>query len=238
MQRQPRKPAVRTVQGVVEQALRQLGWQGQSILVAGRTDTGVHASGQVITFDLDWRHTLNELQAALNVNLPQDVAARSVKAVQPDFHPRYAAIARQYTYRLCCQEIRDPLRERYAWRVWPAVMPEHMEQATHALVGTHDFAAFGQPPHRLGSTVRTVYQSVWRIEADEVIYTVEANAFLYHMVRRLVAVQVAIGQGRLEPDVLQQALVDKQPLPVYGLAPAQGLCLVKVVYPVEDIDIT
>ncbi len=92
----------RTVQGVVEAALRQLGWQGRAILSAGRTDTGVHAAGQVIAFDLDWTHPEKELGRAINANLPQDVAVRSVAPASPDFHPRFDATARRYRYHLFC----------------------------------------------------------------------------------------------------------------------------------------
>ena len=90
---------IRTVQGTVEAALRRIGWQGKSVLAAGRTDTGVHAFGQVITFDHEWKHSSEDLLAAINANLPQDVAARAVELAKPDFHPRFDAVARCYYYR-------------------------------------------------------------------------------------------------------------------------------------------
>ena len=102
----------RTVQGEVENSLRRIGWDGRTILSAGRTDSGVHAAGQVIAFDLEWKHTLDELQAALNAHLPADIAARSVQPAAGDFHPRYAARMRCYRYRIYCQPVRDPLGER------------------------------------------------------------------------------------------------------------------------------
>ncbi len=111
-QRQADGCGQRTVQGVVEQALRRIGWQGRAILFAGRTDVGVHASGQVIAFDLDWLHSTDALLAALNANLPADVAAQAAQLAADDFHPRYDARARCYRYRLFCQPRRDPLRER------------------------------------------------------------------------------------------------------------------------------
>ena len=125
-QRQARE---RTVQGIVEDALRQIGWHGRTILAAGRTDTGVHASGQVIAFDLDWAHSTDDLRNGLNANLPADVAVHQVILGRPDFHPRYDAIARRYRYQIYCQSHRDPLRERYAWRVWPALRCEELQQA-------------------------------------------------------------------------------------------------------------
>lgn len=92
----------RTVQLVVEEALRKIGWQGKSVLGAGRTDTGVHALGQVVAFDLDWSHGTQDLLNALNANLPPDVSARDVRVVAPDFHPRFDASSRSYRYNLFC----------------------------------------------------------------------------------------------------------------------------------------
>jgi tRNA pseudouridine38-40 synthase len=226
-----RTPKARTVQGVVEVALHQLGWQERTILSAGRTDTGVHAAGQVIAFSLEWKATFRELQAALNANLPQDVSAVAVQEARPGFHPRYDALARRYRYRIFCQEWRNPLRERYAWRVWPVVDPTLMPASSQCLPGTHDFAAFGTPPRSGGSTIRTVYQAGWQVEGDELVFDILADAFLYHMVRHLVGLQVRIGQGKLPPEILPNLLKGADQAPVQNLAPPQGLTLVEVVYP-------
>ena len=231
-QRQAKDSSIsRTVQAVVEAVLQQLGWQDRSILVAGRTDTGVHASGQVIAFNLDWKHSVDELRAALNALLPMDVAARSVNPVKADFHPRYGALARRYRYRIYCQAVRDPLRDRFAWRVWPAVETNRMEQAARHLIGTHDFASFGTPPRSGGSTIRSVSQAGWYMEGADLVFEIVGNAFLYHMVRRLVFVLVAIGQRRLEPETISGCLEGSSQSIVQGLAPSQGLTLVEVIYP-------
>lgn len=219
----------RSVQSVVENALRSLGWKQKSILAAGRTDTGVHASGQVIAFDLDWRHSPEKLLAALNAELPQEVAAKAVELAADDFHPRYDAKARRYEYRIFCQPLRDPLRERYAWRVWPPLNMRRLKAAAKHLRGEHHFAAFGTPPKKGGSTVRKVLQVEWRQEEDEFVFTVKANAFLYHMARRLVGLQVKVGQGLLEPEAVKVVLEDKNGK-VRELAPAHGLTLVDVEY--------
>ncbi|MBI3158930.1 MAG: tRNA pseudouridine(38-40) synthase TruA [Chloroflexi bacterium] len=231
MQRQARG---RTVQGVLEEALRQLGWQGRSALSAGRTDAGVHASGQVAAFDLDWRHTPEDLLKALNALLPEDAAARAVKAATPKFHPRYDAIARRYTYRLFCQPQRDPLRERYAWRVWPAVSLRPMQQASRELLGSHDFASFGSPPKKGGPTVREVLWAEWDQEGDAFSFHFEANAFLYHMVRRTVALLVEVGQEKTDWMIMRALLYDPQPGIVQELAPAHGLELTEVRYPERE----
>jgi tRNA pseudouridine38-40 synthase len=223
-----RQAKARTVQQTVEEALRRLDWQGRSILCAGRTDAGVHASGQVIAFDLDWAHTPEELVRAMNAHLPGDVSVRAAALAADSFHPRFEALSRRYLYRLFCDKLRDPLRERYAWRVWPAVAPAVLEQAARSFQGRHDFAAFGAPPHAEGSTVRTVFSAGWRPEGTGLVFEVVANAFLYHMVRRMVTLQVEIGQGREPPEVVGQYLERQIPAPVLGLAPPQGLALVEV----------
>jgi tRNA pseudouridine38-40 synthase len=226
----------RTVQGVVEEALLRLVGHDISVLAAGRTDTGVHASGQVLAFDLDWQHTEKALLRALNAHLPPEVAISHVKAVNPGFHPRYHATARWYRYHLFCQPDRDPLRERFAWRVWPAVDLELLHQAAAFLTGRHDFSAFGSPPHVGGSTIRTVCHARWELKAgwlDQPLLTfdVAADSFLYHMVRRLVSLQVEIGQGRRQAaEVLDYLDQQDNRVVVQGLAPAQGLFLTRVEY--------
>jgi tRNA pseudouridine38-40 synthase len=221
----------RTVQAEVEAALRDLGWSDKAILAAGRTDTGVHASGQVIAFDLAWQHTPQELCAALNARLPEDVAAQSASLAETGFHPRYDAIDRTYRYRIYCQAARHPLLDRNAWRVWPALELERLHQAAEWLPGTHDFAAFGTPPRAHGSTRRTVFRAQWRSSPPEFVFDITADAFLYHMVRRLVSVLVEIGQSYCEVDAIRGYLESPPEFPVQGLAPAHGLTLVSVTYP-------
>lgn len=172
-----RQAEARTVQYEVEKALRQLSWQGNSLLAAGRTDTGVHACGQVIAFDLDWAHPAEDLLRALNANLPDDVAVRQVYLAAADFHPRFDAVSRKYLYRIYCQPSRHPLLERYAWRVWPPVDLDYLQAAANFLPGTRDFAAFGTPPRSGGSTIRTVYQAGWKSHEPWLEFTIRADAF-------------------------------------------------------------
>ncbi len=108
-----RQGSARTVQLVVEDALRCLNWQGRTILAAGRTDTGVHAAGQVVAFEMDWAHSTEQLGRALNANLPHDVSVKSVETVDVDFHPRFSARARTYQYHLYCEPERHPLYDRF-----------------------------------------------------------------------------------------------------------------------------
>lgn len=227
-----RQKGARTVQGELETALTRLNWVGSKVLSAGRTDTGVHAAGQVVAFELDWAHSTEELGRALNALLPEDVAVRSVKVAVPGFHPRYDAISRTYAYHIYCQPDRHPLKDHFAWRVWPEVEPDVLRQAAALLIGTHDFAAFGNPPRPKGSTVRTVHQACWKQEEGGLLFEVTANAFLYHMVRRMVYLQGLAGQGRLSLPDLSELLQGPTPvgLQLPGLAPAHGLVLVEVKY--------
>ena len=223
----------RTVQGELEKALCNLGWSGRTVILAGRTDTGVHASGQVAAFDLEWKHSLGSLLRALNAGLPVDIAASDIEAAGEEFHPRFDAISRSYCYRLYCGQVRDPLRERMAWRVWPSIKADSLSGLAKLFLGRHDFAAFGSAMHSEGSTIRKVILSEWkRLASDEWQFEIQADAFLYHMVRRLVFVQVAVGQGRCDKEAVVKALVRpqlKSEIPA-GLAPAHGLTLVNVTY--------
>jgi tRNA pseudouridine38-40 synthase len=221
----------RTVQASVESALRMIGWNNSSIIGAGRTDTGVHASGQVIGFKYEWDHSAEDLRDALNANLPADIAALSVEQVGEEFHPRFSAIARRYHYRLFCDKVRQPLRERYAWRVWPPISLDLVDQAAAKLVGTHDFAAFGSPPQSAGSTIRQIFSATWRIDRDYLLFEILGNAFLYHMVRRLVSCQVEIGLEKRSPSDMEGLLSGEQAELIQGLAPAKGLVLKEVTYP-------
>lgn len=224
-----RQKAKRTAQGELEKALRTLGWTGRSVLIAGRTDSGVHAEGQSVALDFEWSHGPDKLRAALNAALPSDLAVRVAREVNSDFHPRFDATSRRYRYRLFVDPVRDPVRERYAWRVWPAVNGEVLQSVSPVFLGTHDFAAFGSPMTRGGSTVRTVSLSAWTESDGEWQFQVRADAFLYRMVRRLVFVQVAVAQGRLSVEEIQKAIENQIRLPS-GLAPAHGLSLVEVTY--------
>jgi tRNA pseudouridine38-40 synthase len=172
------------------------------------------------------------------------MSVQSVQAVDAKFHPRFDATSRCYQYRLFCQPFRDPTRERFAWRVWPAVTGATLAGAAKHLVGTHDFSAFGSPTTPKGTTVRTVTKAEWTQSSDdEWRFEVQANAFLYRMVRRMVFVQVAVAQGKVPAEVIASSLAKQGPakersgcrdgatamLPA-GLAPAHGLTLVNVEY--------
>jgi tRNA pseudouridine38-40 synthase len=230
----------RTVQGELEKALCKLGWTGRSVIMAGRTDTGVHATGQVAACDLDWSHSDEELVRALNAVLPADLAVHRAGMVDAKFHPRFEAVSRRYRYRLFCQPVRNPIRERFDWRVWPDLNGEVLLTTAALFLGTHDFSAFGSPTTPRGSTVRTVMKAEWtQTWPDEWRFEVQANAFLYRMVRRLVFVQVAVAQGKASAETVARTLarpasaeLKREKLPA-GLALAHGLTLLEVAYPLQ-----
>jgi tRNA pseudouridine38-40 synthase len=223
-----RQGEARTVQAEFENALRHIGWQGSSILCAGRTDSGVHASGQVVAFDFDWKHGCETLIKALNANLPMDVAVKAAKEADERFHPRFDAVRRTYRYQVYCEEGRDPLKERFAWRIYPPLEIRLLEEAARLLTGVHDFSAFGSPMKTGGSTIRVVYRTEWhQEESSRLWFEVTANAFLYHMVRRMVYLQVMVGQQQMSLQNLAEAVEEAKPQ-IPGLAPSQGLALVQV----------
>jgi len=226
-----RQATGRTVQGEIEAALGRIGWAGKAVLGAGRTDSGVHAAGQVIAFDIEWKHGARDLQRALNANLPPDVAVKTLNECAADFHPRYSAKGRRYRYTLYNSPVRSPLAARYAWHVWPPLLNmAAMQAASEALIGRHDFAAFGTDPEDGDSTTRTVAQAQWTGAGEWLYFEVQADAFLYRMVRSLVGALKKVGAGDLAVAEFVALLQtrDRQQCP--PIAPPQGLCLTQVLY--------
>src|SRR5262249_43750188 len=160
-----------------------------------RTDAGVHATGQVISFDVEWPHSDLALLRAINVTLPMDIALQDIRQ-HTGFHPRFDAYSRIYRYRVLQAPNRQPLLRDRVWHLYGAVDGEKMAEAAALLIGEHDFAAFGQPPTG-ESTIREVYVSEWAPQKEPYgtlwTYTIEANAFLKHMVRRIVGLLVKVG---------------------------------------------
>lgn len=226
----------RTVQGALETALAQVTRQTVRVLAAGRTDAGVHATGQVIAFDVAWEHPPEALRRALNAALPADIALQTLDEAAADFHPRYDARSRIYTYTFYAAPARQPLLDNQAWQVpAPQLDLPAMQQAAALLLGTHDFATFGQPPQG-ENTVRTVWRSAVALAGPLVPqgqlfrYTIEADAFLYRMVRRIVGALVRVGSAQLTPEALAAALAAADGTWPNQSAPARGLCLIQVTY--------
>jgi len=238
--------SVPTVQAALETALKRLAGGAVTVTGAGRTDAGVHASAQVIAFELAWRHEPDALARALNAALPDDIAVQQVEPAEPDFHPRFSARSRLYRYRVYAAPVRHPLLNR-AWHVRAELDGEAMARAAGMLIGRRDFASFGQPPQGT-NTIRTVIQSEWAREplysGTLWTYTIEADAFLQHMVRRIVGMLVDIGRGWRTAADLEAAMARCQlGHDPWTLAPPHGLTLEQVRYetagmsrPLEEIE--
>ena len=217
-----------SIQGMLERALGKIGQVG-SVVGAGRTDAGVHASGQVIAFTVDWRHGLSDLQRALNAVLPNDIAVLELEQAADTFHPRYDAVSRSYRYRLYTTPVRDPLQGRYALHVPKVLDVVAMQQGLACTIGEHDFAAFGQPT--VGeSTVRSIYRATVQAAGPRITIELEANGFLYRMVRRLVGTLIPIGQGDQPATALAAILASTDPSRAGPAVAPQGLCLTQVNY--------
>lgn len=218
-----------TVQSELERALAQITHQTVVVTGSGRTDSGVHALGQVISFTIQWRHGVAALQRALNANLPQDIAVLQVEEASPAFHPRFDARRRTYAYHVYSAVVRDPLRRRYSWHVDRPLNVAQMQAAAQYLVGVHDFATFGQPPQG-ESTVREVFRAEWRQRDELLVFEIAANAFLYRMVRSLVGSLKAVGEGAWTVDEFVAALRACDRRRSAAAAPACGLYLLSVTY--------
>jgi tRNA pseudouridine38-40 synthase len=228
-----------SVQGAVEAAIAAVTGQKVTVTGAGRTDTGVHATGQVIAFEVEWAHADDALLRALNVHLPPDIAVQDIVQADARFHPRFSATARLYRYEVYSAQHRHPLNRARAWHVWSALDGEAMQRAAALLPGTRDFGAFGKPPGSGAgydeTTLRTVYRSEWETTHAHLngllwTYHIEANAFLQHMVRRIVGMLVDVGRGAKTVEDFDGAMRRAVLVSKWTIAPPQGLTLVQVRY--------
>jgi tRNA pseudouridine38-40 synthase len=219
----------RTVQGEIEGALEKVTRKATRVVGAGRTDRGVHARGQVIGFDMEWRHGVSDLRRALNAVLAADVAIVALGLAPEGFHPRFDATSRTYRYTVLNLPGRSPLARRTAWQVGHRLDMQQMVDASRSLVGTHDFAAFGRPPQGK-NTVRIVQRAAWQEKWPFFTFDIQANAFLYRMVRSIVGMLVLLGAGQTSMEEFRALLEDGDRSQIRLLAPAQGLCLMRVDY--------
>jgi tRNA pseudouridine38-40 synthase len=231
-----------TVQGVLEVAIARITGATVPVEAAGRTDSGVHATGQVVSFVAPEKLSAAAWRRALNALLPEDVAVPAVQWVSDEFRARWSALSRSYCYRIQCGAVRDPLRERYVWRVSRRLDVEAMAAATRLLLGERDFGAFGSSPRDRrddnfrGHTVRTMLAAECQRSArqpDELECAFTANAFLTGMVRRLVGALALVGEGKLTIEGFRSILEAANKTHSGAAAPARGLCFTGVAYPPE-----
>jgi tRNA pseudouridine38-40 synthase len=201
---------------------------------SGRTDAGVHALGQVVSFQTLTRLPCSELLKALNAMLPEDMAVRELLEVPDGFHAIRSAVRKRYRYQIHDGSIPDLFRRRYVWHYRHRLDERAMHEAGQALVGTHDFASFQSQGTERESSVRTVYElSVRRgdaAECDLVTLEIEANGFLYNMVRAIVGTLIKVGGGKKPPGWPREVLVARDRRVAGVTAPPQGLFLLCVQY--------
>jgi tRNA pseudouridine38-40 synthase len=248
-----RTPPPRTVQDELERALAICTGEEIRVIASGRTDSGVHARGQVVHFDTDARlaHDPERLVVALNSHLPVDVKVRHIRPARANFHARHSATSRRYCYRVFACRVPSPLMRRHAHHVRAALSAERMDAGARLLEGTHDFIAFAAEEGP-GSTIRKVLRArvaqcpapggaqepIWHTYGDSaqlIEIEVEASGFLRHMMRRIAGTLLRVGDGRLEPEDVGSIIASRDKSLAGPTAPARGLCLEAVRYPDEEL---
>jgi tRNA pseudouridine38-40 synthase len=229
------QPGAPTVQGTLATAIGRI--TGEKVLPqgSGRTDAGVHALAQVVTFVTESSVPTANFIRALNDVLPPSVRVLEAAEVPAEFHARHSARAKAYRYRICRATICPPFLARYVWH-YPYLLDERtMNQAAALVVGEHDFTSFAAVDPERGreealSNVRRIFSSAWERAEEELVYTVRGSGFLHHMVRNLVGTFILVGKGTLQASDMKKILEAQNRSAAGATAPANGLYLVSVEY--------
>jgi len=222
---------VRSVQGVVEQALSRVADRPSRVICAGRTDAGVHATSQVVHFDTHAERDMHSWVYGANANLPKTVTVQWARIVREDFHARFSAQRRRYRYVIFNRELRPAfLASRVAWEYRP-LDEVLMRRAAQDLVGEHDFSAYRAVACQAKNPVRRLYELAVKRDRDLVILDLEANAFLHHMVRNIAGVLMDIGAGKQAPGWAREVLESRDRTLGGITAQPYGLYLTGVDYP-------
>lgn len=220
----------RTVQGELEAALQRILGDVPRLSVAGRTDAGVHARGQVVSFEVEERAEVDRLQRAVNAMLAPEVVVLDARPAPMGFDARRSATAREYRYRIDTGPWPDPFDARYVWHRPGSLSLTAMRSAARHLIGEHDFASFCRRPPDGSSTVRRLERLAVSRSGDRVEVAARANAFVHQMVRSLVGTLVEVGEGSREPDEMPGVLAALDRSAAGPVAPPHGLTLERVVY--------
>lgn len=224
------QPRHDSIQGRIEAALDRIFAAPVRVFGSGRTDAGVHARGQVASISIPRPFDATELQRALNSILPADIVVLDIVVAPDDFDPRRAARSRVYEYRVLNRQVASAFDYRYSWLVRDQLDLTAMNRAAQIFVGDHDFAAFRSLGTEVRTTIRRVISSEWTRAGDVLVYRVEANSFLRHMVRAMVAAMIDVGRGKLTRDQIATILAGCDRGAAPANAPPGGLYLVEVRY--------
>ena len=220
----------RSVQQVLEETIERLTGVSPATNASGRTDAGVHAVGQVVNFLTPSLHSPKIFLKALNATLPSDVRVVSVEDVPERFHATLSAVSKRYRYVLDNGAIADPFLLRYAWHVYPKLDANRMHEAARGLIGRHDFRSFETHWPNRRTSVRTIFALEVRREGDRVVLEVEADGFLYNMVRAITGTLVIVGTGKRPIEFAAKARAAQARAEAGPTAPPQGLFLKEVFY--------
>jgi tRNA pseudouridine38-40 synthase len=227
------QPGYNTSQKTLEDAYRQLAGVKTRMLAAGRTDTGVHAAGQVVCFENPSRHSPDVVRDGLNRFLPEDIAVVSAEPAPPGFDPRRSSVGKHYRYTIHNTRVRPVLERNFRWHVKAPLDVDAMNRAARCLLGEHDFSSFRASGCESAHPVRTLDALGWKAEPPVLTFDVFGRGFLKQMVRNLVGTFVEIGRGRWRAEDMQRILQSHDRTSAGPCALAHGLCLVMVYYDEE-----
>lgn len=222
------------IQDVLEKALCELFGTPIRTMSASRTDTGVHAAGNVAVFDVDTRIAPGKIAYALNARLPEDIRISASEQVADDFHPRFQRTVKTYEYHILNRTHPDPTRRLYEWHVYGPLDDRKMDKAAGYLIGEHDFASFCAAGSSAKTTVRHIYDASVRREGDRVIFRITGSGFLYNMVRILAGTLADIGKGYRKVEAMPGILEAADRRAAGPTAIPKGLILQKIAYPDAD----
>lgn len=221
------QPGVVTIESKLNECLSELLKEDIHVIGASRTDSGVHALGNIAVFDTHARMPAEKISYALNQRLPEDIRIQKSEEVASDWHPRHCESRKTYEYKIYRGEFPMPVNRLYALFTYHKLDVEKMRRAAQYLVGEHDFKSFCQVGAQVETTVRTIYSVEIIEQGSELIVRVCGGGFLYNMVRIIVGTLLEVGQGKKEPEDIEQIIEKKDRSAAGPTAPAHGLMLVK-----------
>jgi len=243
------QPGLKTVQGVLQSKLSIITKAETIVIGSGRTDSGVHASWQVVNFKTESRMKPDEFKAALNSLLPKDIVVKHAEEVEDSFHARYSAIGRTYRYTILNSKTPWSFLQRYVYMVHYPIQIDKMAEASQCLIGTHDFTSFASDGDHIKNYVRTVFDAkvfdsgypslsfplfylndVFNNQEKLICFQITGNGFLRSMVRAITGTLLEIGKGKMPSEKMKEILDGKDRTLAGPSLPARGLCLIKVNY--------